>query len=132
MLRDEARSAQHADVVRALAWAGGPAVGHELVALLREDLAFWKATAPQLRPGWWNGTGLGGPDVEQLRNRYGRTLQILYALRELRVAAGRDAVTELRDYWRSLPQLEDQSGLNQMSQECDNVLRALAGPGEQR
>jgi len=34
-------------------------------------------------------------------------------------------VTALRDYWRSLPHLEDPAGLTQMSETCDRVLAHL-------
>jgi len=37
----------------------------------------------------------------------------------------KEVVTEFRDFWRSLPQLDDKSGLNQMSEECDKILLAL-------
>jgi hypothetical protein len=46
-------------------------------------------------------------------------------LRHARFADGKATVTAFRDYWRSLPQLEDRSGLNQMSEECDQLLAEL-------
>ena len=45
-------------------------------------------------------------------------------MKEIRYHDAESIVAELRDFWRSLPQLED-SGLDQMSKECDSLLDAL-------
>jgi hypothetical protein len=63
--------------------------------------------------------------VDRLRDRYGLVLWALRGLAEVRCAESKKVVTEFRDFWRSLPQLEDKSGLNEMSQECDRVLAGL-------
>ncbi len=60
-----------------------------------------------------------------MRDRYSIVLEVFYTLREIKSPACGSAVREFRDYWRSLPQLEDKSGLDQMSQACDAVLEAL-------
>jgi hypothetical protein len=93
--------------------------------MLKSELDFWRNTAPGLKQGWWNGHGLEQKQVGPLQDRYSRTLEILYSLRKLKPPACKNQVAEFRDYWRSLPQLEDTSGLNQMSQACDAVLKAL-------
>ena len=36
-----------------------------------------------------------------------------------------DAVTRLRALWQSLPQLDDRSGLNQISETCTSILKKL-------
>ncbi len=82
--------------------------------------------------GWWNGTGLQWSEVETLRNRYVKVLHALYALKQIKYGGSRNAVIELRNFWRLLPQLEDKSGLNQMSEECDNVLKALTATKRQQ
>jgi len=125
MLEDNSLSRQHSYLVRALVKAGGVGVGPELTRLVGQELAFWKKTGPNLQVGWWNGAGLKGDEVERLRDRYGVVLEALYGLQETRVADSRQVVTAFRDFWRSLPQLEDRSGLNQMSEACDRVLEKL-------
>ena len=35
-------------------------------------------------------------------------------------------MAELRDFWLSLPQLNDPSGLNQMAKECDHLVKHLS------
>jgi hypothetical protein len=65
------------------------------------------------------------PELEVLRNRYSKVLEALRSLGKLKAAGCREMVTEFRDFWRALPQLEDSSGLDQMSRECDSVLAAL-------
>lgn len=116
----------HYDVVTALAKAGGTQVGEDLTRLVAAELAFWRRVAPGLQDGWWNGAGFDSLDeVEPLRNRYSKAYRALVALKELRYALCESVVIEFRDFWRSLPQLEDKSGLDQMSKACDEVLHAL-------
>jgi hypothetical protein len=122
MLANPALAPSHADAVRALATAGGEAAGPDLVKVLEGELRFWKGVGPGLRVGWWNGAGLGEDERGRLQDRYSVALQALYGMRGQLPEGGRKVVTEFRDFWRSLPQLEDKSGLTQMSEECDRVL----------
>ena len=123
VLHDQTRLKTHGEVIEALAEIGGQEVGEELTAVVGEELDFWKATAPGLRPGWWN--EMNRPETETLRERYSKLYQALNGLQKLRYAGSREVVTELRDFWRSLPQLDDRSGLNQMSEACDAVIGKL-------
>lgn len=127
LLRDDSLARQHAAVVRALTEAGGTAAGPDLTALLERELAFWKKTGPKLPAGWWNNRGglVGWEEAARLSDRYCLAREALRGLREVRFAASRKVVAEFRDFWRSLPQLEDKSGLNEMSKECDRLLDAL-------
>jgi hypothetical protein len=123
MLGDETVLKVHSEVIKSLAAALGDEVTEELIAIVREELGFWHETGPRLRHGWWN--DINKPETEVLRNRYSKVLEALYSLRKLNAVSCKEVVTEFRDFWRSLPQLEDKSGLNQMSEECDKILRAL-------
>jgi hypothetical protein len=125
MLQDPSLAGKHGAVVKALAQAGGERVGPELTKLVEVELAFWKKTAPGLQVGWWGGNNLTEAEQQHLQNRYGKVLEAIYALEKIRFSGCRNAVTAFRDYWRSLPQLEDRSGLNQMSEACDSLLHAL-------
>ena len=124
MLKDETHANLHQDVIKAMTVAEPAGIGNELITIVKDETAFWKATAPKLKVGWWNGSD-DGDTTEKLRDRYGKVLETLYSLRKLKYAPCKSAVTEFRDFWRSLPQLEDRSGLNQMSEACDDVLREL-------
>ena len=126
MLQDETLVNRYGEVVEAFAKAGGRSVGPELTELIKQELVFWKKTAPNLKVGWWNGAGLDWSEVEPLRNRYGKILEAFYALRKIHFVGCKTAVTEFRDFWRSLPQLEDKRGLDSMSEACDAVLKELA------
>lgn len=126
MLDDETLLHRHGDVVEALGQAGGTSVGAELTSLVETETKFWKETAPKLKQGWWNGTGVQEAERQTLQNRYSKVLSALYALKKMKYPECKRAVTQFRDFWRSLPQLEDKSGLTQMSEECDNVLQAIA------
>jgi hypothetical protein len=123
MLEDEPTGGSA--TIDALAAAGGSAVAPEFVQILDRESAFWNAKGPSLQQGWWNGTGLRWSEVETLRNRYCRVLSVLGGLRQMKIEGSRKSVQAFRDFWRSLPQLEDSSGLTQMSQACDEVLGAL-------
>jgi len=115
----------HDEAIKTLGVAGGEAIVPELTAIVAKELSFWKKTAPELKVGWWNGKGLEWKLVGPLRDRYSVVLEVFYTMRKLKSPACRAAVREFRDYWRSLPQLEDKSGLDQMSQACDAVLKEL-------
>ncbi len=123
MLGDDTALNVHSDVIKSLTAAGGDEVADELISIVREELGFWKEAGPRLRGDWWN--DINKPETEVLRNRYSKMLEALYSLRKLRIPSCKEVVTEFRDFWRSLPQLEDKRGLNQMSEECDKILRAL-------
>ena len=131
ILRDSEKLRLHDEAINALGSAGGESVVPELTAIVEEELAFWKKTAPELKQGWWNGKGLEWNQVDPLRDRYSVVLEVFYTLRKIRSPASRTSVQNFRDFWRSLPQLEDKSGLNQMSEACDKVLKALPRGGEE-
>ena len=122
MLDDPLFANEASDLVQALVDAGGDSVAGYLHARLRRELAFWKSTGPLLSPGWWNSDTSPHPP---LQGRYSLTLQLIVALEKLRYSTARKTVMELGDFWRSLPQLNDPSGLNQMAEECDKLLAQL-------
>jgi hypothetical protein len=112
------------DLIRAFEQASGENAGRELTERLRHDLAYWRATGPSLRKGWWN---KDATPQAPLREKYEETIQLVRALdhEHYRPAAAGTAA-ELRDFWTSLPQLNDASGLNQMAKECDQLVRHLS------
>ena len=121
MLKDPTLLNLHGDVIKALTAAGGEKVADELTNIVKDELEFWKVTGPRLSNEWWN----MGEEREMLRNRYSKVLEALYSLKKLRAVGCKDVVTEFRDFWRSLPQLEDKRGLTQMSEACDKILSEL-------
>ncbi len=125
ILADGSQARVHRGAMKALAAVGGESVAPELTEIVSKELAFWKKTAPTLQVGWWNGAGFSLEQAQPLRGRYCVVLEALRALVNIKAPACRGAVTEFRDFWRSLPQLEDKSGLNQMSQTCDRILHGL-------
>jgi len=127
LLGDESNGRLYGDIIDAMGSAGGAQLGPEFIKIVDEELQFWRARAPSLEKGWWNGKGVEPPEVRLLRERYTKVLHVFRELRKMRLRDSRSAVQEFRRYWRSLPQLEDQSGLDQMSQACDAVLKALDG-----
>lgn len=121
ILKDNAQRDYHANTIHALAKAGGAEVGPELTELLKQELAFWKKTAPGLPNGWWNGDGV---KREELRSHYSLAHATIISLGEIHHAGGRDALIEFRDYWKSLPQLD----FDQLHKACDAALEKLRRP----
>lgn len=122
MLDDPKYSKVRGEVMHSFVTAGGPAVAGELGTRLREELDFWRATAQYLHEGWWNADNRAdGP----LRAQYSETLEIVRGLKNSAASPqALNTVIELRDFWRSLPQLNDPSGLNQMADACDEVIQS--------
>jgi hypothetical protein len=122
ILDDEAFAAESDAVVKALVRAGGAAEGSDLTARLGRDLEFGRTVGPQLHQGWWN----DNPTPESpLRNRYGQTLELIRGLDGIQFPGALRTAAALRDFWRSLPQLDGPTGLNQMSEECDKLIHDL-------
>jgi hypothetical protein len=122
MLDDPAFANEASELVGALVKAGGAAVGKELNSRLQRNLEFWKSTGPTLSPGWWNADTRVHPP---LRERYTQTYQLIVGLEQTRYVAGLNTATQLQDVWRSLPQLNDPGGLDQIVEECDKLIREL-------
>jgi len=122
MLDDPAFADEAAELVKALVQAGGESVGEELNDRLRQELAFWKSTGPSLSQGWWN------EDMRPhapLRERYGETYELNVGLETTHYSAPLNTAVQLRDFWISLPQLNDPNGLNKIVEECDKLIGQL-------
>lgn len=122
MLNDPAFADEASELIEALVRAGGNTIGEDLNRRLQRELAFWRTTAPSLPEGWWNTDArIHAP----LRERYGETYQLLVGIEQIHYSPALNTVTQLRDFWRSLPQLDDPTGLNQIAEECDKLIRSL-------
>jgi hypothetical protein len=109
-------------LVEILVKAGGSGVGQDMADRLSEELGFWKSAAASLQQGWWD----SDPSVyAPLRQHYGKTLQLVVAVRTIRYLPSLGTVVELRDFWRSRPQLDDPSGLDQMVTECERTIASF-------
>ena len=122
MLDDPAFADEASELVKALVQAGGEPAGEELHRRLRQELAFWKSTGPSLSRGWWNEDAR--PHAP-LRERYSETYELILGLEQAHYSASLNTAEQLRDFWRSLPQLNDPSGLNHMAEECDKLIGQL-------
>ena len=125
MLADDSLLNIHDQLIDVLAEVGKGDVGPDLTAVVERGLEFWRLTGPGLKKGWWNGKGFDSwEDAVPLRDRYMEVYRALLALRKRPYRESEKVVTQFRDFWRSLPQLEE-IGLNQMTQACDDLLREL-------
>lgn len=116
------------DLIKAYSEAGGELAGEELSNRLEKELAFWQATGPKLQQGWWNQDAK--PDAP-LRLRYGQTIQLIRGLQRTHYMPPLTTAIQLRDFWRSLPQLNDPSGINQLATECDSLISHLQQSNKQ-
>ncbi len=107
MLDDQSLRLQLHDVFKALGNAGGVAVGPELTRMLETETLFWKQETPHLQDDWLTGNGYGmNPDYRELLFFHaGRLGGILSALQKVRYRGSLKAVTQLRNFWVSWPQL---------------------------
>ena len=110
------------DLIRALAEAAGEDAVNELNRRLQQNLDFWRSTGRSLKNGWWNQDPT--PDAP-LRVKYDETIELVRALDHKRYRPATLTAVQLRDFWLSLPQLNDPSGLNQMAEECDHLVKHL-------
>lgn len=122
MLDDREFSDQAADLITALEEAGGEGVAQELDSRLQQELAYWRVSAPSLSPGWWN---QDATPHAPLRERYAVTIRLVLGLQRTHYTPALATATELGALWRSFPQLNDPSGLNQMAEECDKLVEHL-------
>jgi hypothetical protein len=122
MLDDPAFADEAAELVRSFAEAGGEQIGEELDSRLQKELALWQATAPSLSKDWWN---QDATPHAPLRERYMQTFQLILGLERVHYTPALTTATHLGNFWRSLPQLNDPSGLNQMAKECDKLIDHL-------
>lgn len=125
ILQDPKRSGLHEEAVRAIALVDGRDVDDILVQGFKQEILLWEKLGPSLQCGWWNGTGLDWNDVLRHRDNYGRTLAYITAFQSRPLESAREALDQFRRFWRSLPQLEDPSGLTHMSEACDAAIRRI-------
>jgi hypothetical protein len=122
MLDSSAFADEAGELVKAFVETGGESVGEELTTRLKRDLTFWQATAPSLSQGWWN---QDARPHAPLRERYVQTLELVRGLDRTHYKPAFGTATQLGSFWRSLPQLNDSSGLNQMAEECEALAAHL-------
>lgn len=118
-------AAFHGDAIDCLGHALKDNATPILINLLKEETEFWRNRGPDLSVGWWNGQDLKWPEVKELRDQFRRLSAALRVMAKHPQPEYAKPVAELRDFWRTLPQLEDPSGLNQISHEADAVLNQI-------
>jgi len=99
--------------IAAMADAGGDSVLSELDAMLQEELAYWKETAPTLKKGWC----YTGP--EELRIRYGNLFALLHAFKKHPYPPAAQHISEVRDFFRAQPVFEEDKRITRIPDYCD-------------
>ena len=122
MLDDPAYANETPGLIKAMVEAGGTGVGADLNRRFKREVAFWESIGPTLAPGWWNTDP--NPNAP-LRQQYSQMYQLIVSLEQLRVKEALTPARELDELWISNPQLNDPSGLNQISLECERLIKAV-------
>jgi hypothetical protein len=123
MLDDPVYANDTPGLIKAMVEAGGSVVGSDLNHRFQREVAFWKSVGPTLQVGWWN------QDPNQnapLRLRYSQLYQLIISLQQIRNKSALGPARELDELWVSNPQLNDPSGLNQISLECEKLIKISA------
>lgn len=122
ILEDPQKAKFHVRAVGALGLIDGKEVEDQLLLDFQEEIKRWEEFGPKLKVGWWNGTGLDWKRVDEYRREYCKTLEYVYVFQKRALKGAREPLDRFRRLWRSLPQLEDSSGLDQMSKACDAAI----------
>jgi len=101
--------------IAAMADAGGDSVLPELDAMLQEELAYWKETAPTLKKGWWS----AGPGSPKPWIRYGNLFALLHAFKKHPYPPARQHITAVRDFFRAQPVFEEDNRITRIPDYCD-------------
>lgn len=123
ILHNETKLNLHGSAIRSLIAIGGPRVGPALTDSVRREMLFWKVTAPQLKPGWWN--SVSESDVDRLQSRYTKLRLSLEGLRLLRFLDAKQVVSELRKFWPSVPRPDTNEDVDGITKDCDQFLEEL-------
>ncbi len=131
ILTDPTQLDAHDDAISALVLIEEDEVHELLIGMLHEDMKHWQKVGPTLEKGWWNGAGLEWEDVTRHRDEYSRTLALIVALQTRPVPKARESLDRFRQFWRSMAQLDDRHGLDQMSHACDRAIDIIDQAAEQ-
>jgi hypothetical protein len=126
MLDDPEYADDSPELIKAMVEAGGAAVGSDLNHRFQHEIAFWESVGPTLAVGWWNKDPNGNAP---LRLRYSQLNQLIMGLQQIRSKDSLPAARELDQLWVSNPQLNDPSGLNQISVECEKLIKLVQEEG---
>jgi len=89
----------HDEVIETIAAAGGQSALSDLLSVVDEELKYWKKVGPDLSE-WWS--------QEPMTSHYSCLYKALQGLARIDVPPDRlQRIQEIRDYWESLPQLNN-------------------------
>lgn len=109
----------HDDAVRAMAAAGGKDAVPELHEMLKAELAYWKAVGPKLANDWW----LADPATNEPWKRFGKLGSLVSVYEDCPTPAYRETVVAVRDLLRTIPAVDKDARIGNLSDLCDRVLR---------
>lgn len=125
-LKDESLFARHVEIIKQLSRYDDEAATAAFVSVVNRELEYWKKTAPILPKTWRGGKDLPPHVFDSARDHNLRLTWVLESLAKHPTPLAKQPVQDLRDYFLSLPQLDDNKGQRHISKLCDRVLKAIA------
>jgi hypothetical protein len=110
---------QHGHAVRAMVAAGGKDVVPELHAILEAELAYWKMVGPKLAKGWW----LEDHTANEPWKRFRKLASLVSVYEDFPTPEYRKTVVAVRDLLRTIPAIDKDTRIGNMSDLCDGVLK---------
>jgi hypothetical protein len=115
----------HNIVLGLLVKAAGDDAGTEITAIVKQDMEYWKKLGPTLKVGWRGDTELKERGLYQ--KRYQRLYACLNRLQVLKCKEAAETLNNLRNLWKSLPQLDDKNAPEKIGEELDAAMWDVIG-----
>lgn len=105
--------------VRAMPTAGGKDVVPELHAMLEAELSYWRKVGPTLEKSWW----LADHTMNEPAMRFATLGRLVSVYEDYPTPAFRETVVAVRDLLRTIPAIDGDKRIGNMSDHCDLVLK---------
>jgi hypothetical protein len=121
LLSDDSLLDWHQEIVAAL--IGMRVIEAPFAELILNETAYWSATCPAMKPGWWN--DMRWPEVNKARSHYTRAYALLKAVRELNLTAAlpeaNDLMNRFTAVWATCPSPDPRRESNQITDELKHL-----------
>ena len=123
MLDDASFQPELDDLLPIYAEIGRDTVADDLDKRLKVEVAFWEANGPVLKAGWRS--QFGDTSTQAASREFRITHELLVGLQKTSFLPALNTATNLRVLWLSLPQLNDGIQVDEILQDCDELIRHL-------
>ena len=128
LFNDDKLTCFYNEVARSFINAVGVKSAPTFTAIVKQELVFWRKTAPTMPVGTLNnaaGKGYSYQQYQNLQTHFNRLQAALNGLRHFRYPPGKRSAMQTLALWRSLPQLEAQRR-GPITASCEMILKRLS------